>query len=256
MAVGVSGEAGDDVWLYDLNRGVMSPLSRGAQMAVWPTWTPDGRRVLFGGFVGGRTWSVHSVSATETSAPQRILAQVDEPQWPCSISPDGKWLLYAQMSGGGDDIWIAPLDRPSEAKPLMVTPAREQEAHFSPDGRWIAYISDESGRYELYVRRFPVGTDRVQVSTGGAVSVSWSSAGRELAVPRRRRGDVCAALREGRPARAIAAAAALLDLGSRTEPVVRRGPRCAALPVYARDRERPRQCDPPLGKRVREVAIS
>ena len=180
VAVGVSGEAGDDVWLYDLNRGVMSPLSRGAQMAVWPTWTPDGRRVLFGGFVGGRTWSVHSVSAIETSAPQRILAQVDEPQWPCSISPDGKWLLYAQMSGGGDDIWIAPLDRPSEAKPLMVTPAREQEAHFSPDGRWIAYISDESGRFQLYVRRFPVGTDRVQVSTGGAVSVSWSSAGREL----------------------------------------------------------------------------
>ena len=180
VAVGVSGETGEDVWLYDLSRGVTSPLSRGAQMAVWPTWTPDGRRVLFGGFVGGRTWNVHSVSATETSTPQRVLAPANEPQWPCSISADGKWLLYAQMSSGGDDIWIAPLDRPNEAKPLLVTPSREHEAHFSPDGRWIAYISDESGPFELYVRRFPIGADRVQVSTGGAVSVGWSSDGREL----------------------------------------------------------------------------
>nr|MBA2260261.1 PD40 domain-containing protein [Acidobacteriota bacterium] len=180
VAVGVTGEGGDDLWLYDLKRGIMSPLSRGAQMSVWPTWTPDGSRVLFGGFVGGRAWGVHSVSATETSTPQRVLAEAAGPQWPCSISPDGKWLLYAQMSSSGSDLWIAPLDRPGEAKPLMVTPPREQEAHFSPDGRWIAYLSEESGPYELYLRRFPIGADRVQVSNGGAVAVSWASEGREL----------------------------------------------------------------------------
>ncbi|CAN5855601.1 hypothetical protein BH24ACI5_BH24ACI5_14170 [soil metagenome] len=180
VAVGVTGDAGQDIWLYDLQRGIMSPLSRGAQMAVWPTWTPDGSRVLFGGFAGGRAWSVQGVSTTETSTTQRILPQVDDPQWPCSISADGKWLLYAQMRKGGADLYIAPLDRPAEAKPLMETPAREPEGHFSPDGRWLAYLSDESGRFELYVRRFPIGPDRVQVSNGGAGQVSWSSDGREL----------------------------------------------------------------------------
>jgi serine/threonine protein kinase len=180
VAVSVSGDFGDDMWVYDLKRGIMSPLSRGALMAVWPTWTPDGSRVLFGGFAGGRVWSVQSVSATETSTPRRLLAQVAEPQWPCSISPDGRWLLYAQMLSGGTDLWIVPVDRPAEAKPLMVTPAREQEGHFSPDGRWLAYLSDESGPFELYVRRFPIGADRVQISNGGAGPVSWSSDGREL----------------------------------------------------------------------------
>ncbi|MEO6212358.1 MAG: protein kinase [Vicinamibacterales bacterium] len=180
IAVSMSGSLGDEVWLYDLKRGIASPLSRGAQMTVWPTWVPDGSRVLFGGFVGGRAWGVHSVSATETSTPQRVLTRSEEPQWPCSVSPDGKWLLYAQMSAGSADLWIAPLDRPADAKPLMATPAREQEGHFSPDGRWLAYLSDESGPIELYVRRFPIGADRVQVSNGGAGQVSWSRDGREL----------------------------------------------------------------------------
>ena len=72
------------------------------------------------------------------------------------------------------------MDRPAEAKPLMVTPAREEEGHFSPDRRWLAYQSDESGRFELYVRRFPIGDDRIQVSNGGAASITWSLDGREL----------------------------------------------------------------------------
>jgi Tol biopolymer transport system component len=180
VAVGVSGDAGDDIWLYDLKRGIMSPLSRGARMAVWPTWTPDGSRVLFGGFAGGRAWSVQSVSATETSTPQRVLPPVDEPQWPCSISADGQWLLYAQLLTEGTDLYVAPFARPAEVKPLMQTPAREMEGHFSPDGRWVAYLSDESGPFELYVRRFPIGPDRVQISNGGAGQVSWSPDGREI----------------------------------------------------------------------------
>jgi eukaryotic-like serine/threonine-protein kinase len=170
----------EELWAYDLKRGTASPLSRGAQMASWPTWLPDGSRVLFAGFAGGRAWTVHSVSATETSAPQPVLAASIDPQWPCSVSPDGKWLLYAQTSNTGIDLVLAPFDRPSEAKPLMLTPVREQEGYFSPDGRWIAYLSDESGRFELYVRRFPIGNDRVLVSNGGALAPLWSANGQEI----------------------------------------------------------------------------
>jgi eukaryotic-like serine/threonine-protein kinase len=180
VALPVANGPAEELWAYDLKRGTASPLSRGAQMASWPTWLPDGSRVLFAGFVGGRAWTVHSVSATETSAPQPVLAASVDPQWPCSVSPDGKWLLYAQTSNTGIDLAVAPFDRPSEAKPLMVTPAREQEGYFSPNGRWIAYLSDESGRFELYIRRFPIGNDRVLVSNGGALAPLWSANGQEI----------------------------------------------------------------------------
>jgi Tol biopolymer transport system component len=50
----------------------------------------------------------------------------------------------------------------------------------SPDGRWIAYSSDESGRFEIYVERFPNLGDRVTVSVEGGMHPRWSRDGREL----------------------------------------------------------------------------
>lgn len=45
----------------------------------------------------------------------------------------------------------------------------------------MAYASNESGRYEVYVRPFPeVNKGKWQVSTGGGDSPLWSQDGREL----------------------------------------------------------------------------
>lgn len=51
----------------------------------------------------------------------------------------------------------------------------------SPDGRWIAYRSDESGRFEVYVRLFPnVEAGRWQISSSGGWHPGWSHDGRQL----------------------------------------------------------------------------
>ena len=41
------------------------------------------------------------------------------------------------------------------------TPADEYSAQLSPDGEWFAYHSNESGGFEVYVRRFPSGTRKI-----------------------------------------------------------------------------------------------
>lgn len=56
---------------------------------------------------------------------------------------------------------------------------------FSPDGRWIAYCSDESGRFEVYVRSFTDGgavttAGKWQVSTTGGAFSRWRRDGKEL----------------------------------------------------------------------------
>ena len=51
---------------------------------------------------------------------------------------------------------------------------------FSPDGRWVAYQSDESGRYEIYVRAFPGPGGQWQISTAGGIQPRWRPGGREL----------------------------------------------------------------------------
>ena len=57
----------------------------------------------------------------------------------------------------------------------------EQRPAISPDGRGIAYQSDESGRFEIYLRPFPnTDDDKRQVSREGGVHPLWSPDGREL----------------------------------------------------------------------------
>ena len=62
----------------------------------------------------------------------------------------------------------------------MRTPAFEVYPSFSPDGRWIAYGSNESGAWEIYVRRFPDNGTKVRISNSGGVIPRWSLNGREL----------------------------------------------------------------------------
>ena len=50
----------------------------------------------------------------------------------------------------------------------------------SPDGRWVAYMSSQSGRDEVYVRPFPEGGRRVQVSNNGGVEPMWGTDSSEL----------------------------------------------------------------------------
>ncbi len=73
---------------------------------------------------------------------------------------------------------------PANRSSSLGTPSNEYEPAFSPDGRWIAYSSNESGRYEVYVRPFPggaaSGSGKWQISTGGGSHPIWSRNGREL----------------------------------------------------------------------------
>ena len=66
-------------------------------------------------------------------------------------------------------------------QPLVQTPFQELNAEISPDGRWLAYQSNESGRFEIYVRPFPnVNDARWQVSSSGGSRPVWAQGGREL----------------------------------------------------------------------------
>ena len=56
----------------------------------------------------------------------------------------------------------------------------ESHARFSPDGRWLAYMSNESGRWDVFIRAGRRQRPRVQVSTDGGAWPCWSVDGRTL----------------------------------------------------------------------------
>jgi Tol biopolymer transport system component len=70
--------------------------------------------------------------------------------------------------------------KPGQPFPFLNSRFPEGYAAFSPDGRWLAYASVESGSAEVYIRAFPDGGQKQQISSGGGMFPTWSQSGNEL----------------------------------------------------------------------------
>ena len=75
---------------------------------------------------------------------------------------------------------VAPFSNPAQARPFAQTPAYEGGGRLSSDGKWLVYVSNESGRNQVYVRSFPDGDRRLQVSTDGGTQPALSGNGTEI----------------------------------------------------------------------------
>ena len=98
-----------------------------------------------------------------------------------SIGPDGDTLTFTRQDGKtSSDVYVASLMGRSPPRPVVRTPAYEGGAQLSPDGRWLAYASNESGRFQVYVRPFDESQRRFAVSSDGGSYALWRRDGREL----------------------------------------------------------------------------
>jgi hypothetical protein len=110
---------------------------------------------------------------------ERVVAA--DAGWPLSWSPDGRFVLYSRADvKTGVDLWALPMT--GESKPFTVVQGAldQRGGEFSPDGRWLAYESNESGRFEVYVRPFPEPGGKWQVTSAGGTQPRWRRDGREL----------------------------------------------------------------------------
>jgi Tol biopolymer transport system component len=102
-------------------------------------------------------------------------------QYASAFTPDGRTILFRAFSSDtGWDLFTVAADGSSPPQRLLQTPANETAMSLSPDGRFVAYASDESGRMEIYLSRFPEMSGRMPVSAGGGLRPSWRADGREI----------------------------------------------------------------------------
>jgi Tol biopolymer transport system component len=173
-------EAGkSDIWIYDLIRDTLTRLTFEG-VNTFPVWTPDGKKVAYRSQRAGY-YNIFWRPADGSGAEERLPTVGGNNQAPSSFSPDGRTLIYNQVDNKtGFDLWVLPLQGERKPHPFLQTPFNERNARFSPDGRWLAYVSDESGRYEVYVRAFAGPGGKWQISAEGAAEVAWSPKGNEL----------------------------------------------------------------------------
>lgn len=167
-----------NLWLFDLERETWTRLTSGKNDRN-PVWSPDGMRLAFATNREG-AFNVYRIPVDGSGVPERLTTGQTY-EYPTSWSPDGRLLAFTRQDPGtGQDIWVLPLAGERKPWPLLATPAFESSAVFSPDGLWIAYQSNESGRVEVYARRYPGPGPRYQVSSDGGRQPRWSSDGREI----------------------------------------------------------------------------
>jgi Tol biopolymer transport system component len=163
-----------EVRIYELARGSTLRLGQEGGIAGL-AWHPDGRSMAVAARPGGI--SVRTLAGTE----QPLLPLPSDGAFFRNMawSPDGTRLAYTAQTGDRHDIGIVTTGDTPTASTLLGGDAREYSPRFSPDGRWLAYQSDESGRREVYLQRYPAG-ERLAVSAGGGGEPLFSPDGTKL----------------------------------------------------------------------------
>jgi Tol biopolymer transport system component len=171
--------ANDDIWVYQIARGMLTRLTLGGGNNNYPTWSPDGKYVIYNS-EKGRSPNIFRKPWNGSGAEERLTSSSNA-QIPVSFTPDGRMLSFNENG----DIWILPIDSGdgiTERKPwpFIQSPAQEVGGFISPDGRWMGYTSDESGKNEVCVAAFPKHEGKWQISNGGGIWPIWSRDGKEL----------------------------------------------------------------------------
>ncbi len=168
--------SGFDIWSYDIARGLFSRVTSDDNNEMNVLWSPDGREIAY---TSSRDESTQILAsrADGVGEPRRIVNTEEEACPTDWIKNDERILFSANRPR---DIMIVRPDGSKNMSTFLATPFAKFSAKVSPDGRWIAYESNRSGRSEVYLRPFPEGDDRWQVSIAGGTHPVWSGDGSEL----------------------------------------------------------------------------
>jgi len=164
-----------DIWIHDTVRGTGTRLSAGAVPFAIESWSKDGTRLLYseGSYP---PFSLKIRAADGSGEPKAIGDGVG-----AALSPDGRYvLLGVPGKDTGTDLWYLDLEGDGKPVSLLKTAGNQTWPRLSPDGRYFVYMSDESGEAEIYVKRFPTGEGKWQVSASSGFWPRWNRRGNRL----------------------------------------------------------------------------
>jgi len=181
-SVSKAGAGGDtmDIYVYDVARKFPTQITFGPEKSSGAIWTTGDRQLIYS--AQREMGSALMTKAANGGTAEVLLEDKAHIMFPLSVSPDGRFLLYNEVTRAlQGKIGVLPLT--GERKPYLLLNSGFSEipAQFSADGKWIAYVSDRSdGRKEVFATLFSKPTTVIPVSSTGGDFPRWSRDGKEL----------------------------------------------------------------------------
>lgn len=150
VAAFVRRERGRDLAIWNVLSGklVEEVPFPGIDQEVAPSYSPDGKKVVFSGISQGSfdIWSYDVASRSVTNV-TKDAAYDAAPTW----SPDGKWIYYSSTSGSFAKIFRVDPTNPSVKEQVTFGDWNDEDAFVSPDGGRLFFTSDrDAGVYNIF----------------------------------------------------------------------------------------------------------
>lgn len=177
----------NDVWTFDVATGKSTPVTSTPTPENAPIWSPDGQQVAYVSMRDNYA-SIYRKAWTGQGAEEQLFRYTAGAGMVLTdVSRDGRFVA----ADGGGLVMVVPLAGKDPLAREGVDFARSEfeagAARFSPDGRYVAFGSNETGRFEIYIRPFDpatgeaIGETKWQVTKDGtAGGINWRQDGREL----------------------------------------------------------------------------
>ena len=168
----------DDIWIWDFVRENLTRFTFTPAADQYSVWTSGSERIVYGSDSDLVMKTLGTTGGIERLGGGNLGAGPN----PYFFSLAGTELVFGEQGNPdtGDNIGMISIASDADVDWLLQTEFNERNGELSPDGRWMAYQSDESGKWEIYVRSFPNVEGRSQVSNGGGIYPLWSQNGQEL----------------------------------------------------------------------------